>query len=257
MTPRHHEQVTRSVDQRSPGPTTAPIVRVTTRTSELLGRLREDLLSGELPAGGPLRMNALREHYCAGITPLREALFQLVAEGLVAVEDQRGFRAADVSWDDLADLTEQRVFLESQALRLAIEHGDLGWESRVLAVHHRLAGTIMLSDDGDLTEDWVQTHREFHRVLVETCGSPRLLRFREQLSDQAERYRRWSVRQEPSRDVAAEHRALAEAAVARRSDLAVQCLADHYWRTARLCHLGDGNSAVGPQGQGSRARLRS
>jgi len=154
------------------------------------------------------------------------------------VEDQRGFRAADVRWEDLADLTEQRVFLESQAIRLAIKRGDLAWESRVLAAHHRLAGTDRLADGtADLAEEWVMAHREFHRVLVEACGSPRLLRFRELLSDQAERYRRWSIRQEPGRDVAGEHRALAEAAVARNTDLAVQCLADHYWRTARLCQL--------------------
>lgn len=226
--------------QRTAYPATA--ARVPTRTSELLGRLHMDLLTGELPAGEPLRMHVLRERYSAGLTPLREALFQLVAEGLVTVEDQRGFRAADVSWADLTDLTEQRVFLESQALRLAIERGDLAWESRVLAAHHRLAGTQMLQDEagGDLTEEWVLAHREFHRVLVEACESPRLLRFRELLSDQAERYRRWSIRQEPGRDVASEHRALAEAAVGRRSDLAVQCLADHYWRTARLCQLDAG-----------------
>ncbi len=59
-------------------------------------------------------------------------------------EGQRGFRVAEVSWDDLTDLTEQRVFLEGQALRLAIDHSDLAWESRVLAAHHRLASTPML-----------------------------------------------------------------------------------------------------------------
>ncbi len=95
----------------------------------------------------------------------------------------------------------------------------------------------MLSDCGTLTDPWITAHREFHRVLVEGCGSVRLLRFRDVLSDQAERYRRWSVRQEPSRDVAAEHRELAEATVSRQADRAVQRLSTHYWRTAELCHL--------------------
>jgi len=225
-------------------PRTAPqpdaptgISRIPTRTSELLVRLRDDLLTGELSPGLPLRMTVLRERYAVGLTPLREALFQLVAEGLVTAEDQRGFRAASVSWDDLSDLTEQRVFLESRALRLSIERGDLAWEARVLAAHHLLAGTAMLSDCGTLTDPWITAHREFHRVLVEACGSVRLLRFRDVLSDQAERYRRWSIRQEPSRDVAAEHRELAEATVSRQADRAVQRLSEHYWRTAELCHL--------------------
>lgn len=166
-------------------PRTAPqpdaptgISRIPTRTSELLVRLRDDLLTGELSPGRPLRMTVLRERYAVGLTPLREALFQLVAEGLVTAEDQRGFRAASVSWEDLSDLTEQRVFLESRALRLSIERGDLAWEARVLAAHHLLAGTAMLSDCGTLTDPWISAHREFHRVLVEACGSVRLLRFR-------------------------------------------------------------------------------
>jgi DNA-binding GntR family transcriptional regulator len=57
------------------------------------------------------------------------------------------------------------------------------------------------------------------------------------LSDQAERYRRLSIREDPDRDVALEHRELAEAVLARDADLAVQRLAAHYRLTAQLCNL--------------------
>ena len=216
----------------------AGAVGPSTRTSEVLPRLREDLLSGELPPGRRLRLTALRAHYQVGLTPLREALFQLLAEGLVTMEDQRGFRVSPVSRVDLDDLTEQRVFLESRALRLAIERGDLEWESRVSAAHHRLARTPMLDASGSgLTPAWVDAHRTFHRVLVEACGSPWLLRFRDVLSDQTERYRRWSVRKDPGRDVAQEHRDIAEAVLTRDADRAVGRLVAHYRLTAHLCDL--------------------
>ena len=209
-----------------------------TRTSEVLPRLREDLLAGELPPAGRLRLAALRAHYQVGLTPLREALFQLLAEGLVTMEDQRGFRVSPVSQVDLDDLTEQRVFLESHALRLSIERGDLGWESRVAAAHHLLAGNPMLDASGiALTPAWVDAHRSFHRVLVDACGSPWLLRFRDVLSDQTERYRRWSVRKEPGRDVAREHRRIVGAVIARDADRAVELLSAHYRLTAHLCAL--------------------
>jgi DNA-binding GntR family transcriptional regulator len=212
--------------------------RSATRTSELVARLREELLAGVLKPGEPLRLAVVRERYGAGLTPLREALFQLTAEGLVTMEDQRGFRVAEVSQEDLTDLTEQRVFIEGQALRLAIERGDLAWESRVLAAHHRLAGTPMLEPGmPTLTDAWTEAHRDFHRVLVEACGSVWLLRFRDVLSDQAERYRRLSIRNDPGRDVAGEHRRIAEATLARAPERAVQCLAAHYRLTAQLCHL--------------------
>ncbi len=209
-----------------------------TRASDLVARVREDLLAGTFAPNEPLRLAAVRTRYDAGLTPLREALFQLAAEGLVTVEGQRGFRAAAISAEDLTDLTEQRVFLEGQALRLSIQLGDLAWESRVLAAHHRLAHTEMLGPGGvTLTADWTEAHRDFHRTLVEACGSAWLLRFRDVLSDQSERYRRWSLREKPDRDVAGEHRILAEATLNRNADLAVHHLANHYYRTAELCHL--------------------
>lgn len=209
-----------------------------TRAAHLVSRVRADLLAGEFAPGEPLRLAAVRTRYDAGLTPLREALFQLAAEGLVTVEGQRGFRAAPLSTQDLIDVTEQRVLLEGQALRLSIELGDLAWESQVLAAHHRLAHTAMLERNSMTpTAEWTEAHRVFHRSLVEACGSAWLLRFRDVLSDQSERYRRWSLRESPDRDVAGEHRALAEATLARDADLAVRCLAEHYRRTATLCEL--------------------
>lgn len=209
-----------------------------TQASELLARLREDILVGKFEPGAALRLQAMRALYGVGLTPLREALFQLVAEGLVTMADQRGFRVAPVSAADLTDLTEQRVFIESRALQLAIQLGDVSWEARLLAVHHRLANAPMLvSGTRELTPEWMELHREFHRVLVEACGSVWLLRFREILSDQSERYRKWAVRRGFDRDVAGEHREIAEAAIARDVERAVDLLAAHYRRTAALCDL--------------------
>ncbi len=206
------------------------------RPADVLDRLRDDLMSGELLASQPLRLAALRDRYDVGLTPLREALFGLVAEGLVTFEARRGFRAAALSVDELYDVTEQRVLIESQALRRSLDRGNLAWESRVLAAHHRLAGTGMVVD-GRLDPAWVTAHRDFHRVLVEACGSPWLLRFRDVLADQSERYRRWSVLKAPERDVAAEHRGLADSVLARDAETATSRLAEHYWRTAHLCEL--------------------
>jgi DNA-binding GntR family transcriptional regulator len=108
----------------------------------------------------------------------------------------------------------------------------------VLAAHHRLAGTPMLEPgSAALTDAWTEAHRDFHRILVEACGSAWLLRFRDVLSDQAERYRRLSIRQDPGRDVAAEHRRIVEAVLVRAPDQAVQSLAAHYRLTAQLCDL--------------------
>jgi DNA-binding GntR family transcriptional regulator len=66
--------------------------------------LRHDILDGTLAPGLKLRFEMLRERYGVGASTLREALTRLVGDALVTSEEQRGFRVAEVSLDDFADL---------------------------------------------------------------------------------------------------------------------------------------------------------
>ena len=68
-------------------------------------RLRSDIIAGKLAPGAKLRIEELREDYQIGASPLREALNRLAGEGFVTVEEQRGFKVAPVSLDDLQDLS--------------------------------------------------------------------------------------------------------------------------------------------------------
>lgn len=77
-----------------------------------------------------------------------------------------------------------------------------------------------------------ETHRAFHRALVSACDSPRLLRLRDQLFDETERYRRIEVNVAPNRDPAEEHRLITEATLARNVKRAQKLLAEHIGRTA-------------------------
>src|SRR5690606_5355848 len=70
--------------------------------------LRRDILAARLMPGAPLKVNALRNAYGVGWTPLREALSRLEAERLVTAISNRGFAVAPVSRDELQDLTEAR-----------------------------------------------------------------------------------------------------------------------------------------------------
>jgi DNA-binding GntR family transcriptional regulator len=73
-------------------------------------------------------------------------------------------------------------------------------------------------------------------ALLAGCGNRRLQEMALKLREEAELYRRWSVSlgYEPARDVAGEHRALLEAALARDPELAAERLVDHISHTARL-----------------------
>ena len=61
---------------------------------------------------------------------VREALSLLLSDALVTAEGQRGFRVAPISLADLEDMTNTRVMLETEALRLSIRHGGAVWRRR-------------------------------------------------------------------------------------------------------------------------------
>nr|AFP97336.1 transcriptional regulator [Arhodomonas sp. Seminole] len=192
--------------------------------------LKRDIIRGVWAPGGRLAVKQLSDHYGIGASPIREALARLVGEGLVRVLGQRGFRVPPIDLEDLWDVTNTRVLIETESLRQSIEHGDDAWESEVIAAYHQLEK--LDGDPGRDFAEWERRNRRFHEALVAACPSHWLQRMREILHDQHRRYRFLSARSAASRDVAAEHRALRDAAVAGNVHSATDVLRAHIERTA-------------------------
>src|ERR1700710_765213 len=186
-----------------------------TLTSAVLERLRADILSTRLVPGQKLHIAGLAKQFSVSLTSVREALSRLVADGLVQASDQRGFRVSPVSLADLKDVTQTRIDIEGLALRRSIERGDPMWLTSVEAAWDSLKAVPHRYPDDPTVhyEEWVVRHRVFHRALVNACGSPWMLGFRDVLHEQSERYRRLSIRREVGRprDVEAEHAAIVAA----------------------------------------------
>ena len=203
-------------------------------TSAVQERLRADILSTRLLPGQKLHIAGLAKQFSVSLAAVREALSRLVADGLVQASDQRGFRVSPVSLADLIDVTRTRIDIEGLALRRSIEFGDQAWLDMVQAAHEQLRAVPYRYPDepGVHYEEWVVRHRLFHRALVNACGSPWLLGFRDVLHEQSERYRRLSI-SDPAmaRDVEAEHAAIVEAVMRRDAEAAVDALAGHFSTT--------------------------
>ena len=174
-------------------------------------------------------MVELTERFGVSQSVIREALTRLTEQGLLVATPQRGFRVRDLSIEDIAELTETRVQIESLALRLAIERGDLQWETGILAAHYRLERTPVTRDDGTVSEDWTVQHRDFHKALLTGCGNRRLESVANSLRDSAELYRRWYwvLTDDHQRDLDREHRQLKEFTLARDTDRAIETLTGH------------------------------
>ena len=82
-------------------------------------QLQHAILEGVLKPGERLRAEALAQRFGTSRTPIREALLQLEAQGLVEVEPNRGAVVRTFDRDDLFDLYQVRALLEPQAAALA------------------------------------------------------------------------------------------------------------------------------------------
>ncbi|WP_439574748.1 GntR family transcriptional regulator [Phreatobacter sp.] len=205
-----------------------------TLTTTLAERLRAAIMRGDLEPGSKLVLDRMRANFGVSLSPLREALCRLESEGLVQAEDQRGYRVAPVSADNLTEVIRLRVELEGMAAQEAIRHGDAAWEGRILSALHQLGRGPRGPRTPEEQELWEQRHRAFHAELISACRMPLLRQFCETLHDRSDRYRRIFLKDHaPDRDVPAEHAAIAEAMIDRRPDDAVRLLGDHIERTGR------------------------
>lgn len=228
-----------------------------TMASSVYDRLRRDILEGALKPGERLPIDIIRARYGTGASPVREALNRLAAEGVVALEDQKGFRVPPISRADLLELTRTRCWVNEIAVRESIARGDAAWEEQLVVAYHRLWRAPRHSPEGAnrINPGWERLHREFHTAVIAACGSQWFIEAFQTLFDRATRYRHLSILPAPERDDMAEHRAIMEAALARDTAETVRLLNAHISLTSEIVTTADG-ILPDPQPEGPRRRPR-
>jgi DNA-binding GntR family transcriptional regulator len=213
-----------------------------TIASQLVDRLREAIVSGQLDAGSKINLERAKENFDVSLSPLREALARLISDGLVEFEDNRGYRVADVSLSNLEEITKLREEFEIFALRQAMTVGDVDWESDIMRSLHRLNRSVRDAARPETLEQWEANHRDFHLTLLSGCRMPLLIGFCRVLLNLNDRYRRTFLRDTSGdRNVSVEHSEIAQGTVARDIDFACTRLHDHIHRTGTNLrrHLAD------------------
>jgi DNA-binding GntR family transcriptional regulator len=201
-----------------------------TLTEQAVQCLSKDVMMGKFKAGQKLKLDQLQDFYGFSSSPLREALSRLTQAGLIRSDERKGFRVADISKQDLIDITEMRLILDVQALEKSILLGDDLWEAEIVATHYKLDKIERNLPDGPiaLNASWVELHREFHFAILSACNSTRLKQWCTSLFDQAERYRQYSaLNRKVNRKKSNEHKKLMDAVLRRDSLLAKKLLCEH------------------------------
>ncbi|MEO4045154.1 GntR family transcriptional regulator [Hoeflea sp. CAU 1731] len=200
--------------------------------------IREDILNGKYSPGAKLQPQELGAKYSIGAAPVREALSRLASEGMIAQNERRGFTVAGFSVVELDGILRTKRWLNEIGLRESIEHGSQEWEERILISLHRLARTDRFARTSEQeinrNPEWNLRHLEFHEALISACRSVWLLGFCRTLFFASDRYRVLARLTPQASDRAKEHEAIAQAAIARNGDEAVNLLNNHFSRTADL-----------------------
>ena len=147
-----------------------------TRTQWADNQLRAAILRGEIGPGDQLVISTLAVQLGISATPLREALRNLAAEGLVELQSHGSARVAEVDLGEATELYELRLALEPMALERSVARGDDAYRSRVKAAWESMTVARIATPS---------THAAFHRELLSACDSRWLTRIATMLADRA------------------------------------------------------------------------
>jgi DNA-binding GntR family transcriptional regulator len=148
-------------------------------TEQVLRELREAIIEGRIPQGEALREVSLAGTLGTGRSAVREAIRQLIQEGLVEYEPHRGAFVRVMSLADRLDVYVAREAIEVGATRriLAAPPADL---SDLRAALEELRGAAAETDR--VSDPMIDADIRFHQELVDLAGSPRLMRAHETLA---------------------------------------------------------------------------
>lgn len=200
--------------------------------------IRQTILEGKWAPGDRLQPTVLAEKFGTSTTVIRESLTRLAGEHLVVIKTNRGFFVPELDLQELDDITELRCVTEGLAARLAVQRGDVNWESELIAAHHKLSRTPrrLPEDETTLNPLWSQAHREFHRMLLAPCNCEPMTQLSMDLANFTELYRRWAAPSAAAskRDVETEHQLILEAALDRDAEKLTSLLRQHYEATVQV-----------------------
>jgi len=204
-----------------------PLLERATTTEVAADILREMILSAELRGGEPLRQDLLAKRLGISRTPLREALNRLATEGLVRMDPHRGAVVSRPSADELREIYEVRLVLETEAARRAAKR----------CTPEDLADLRAILEAQKASEDpafFARSNAEFHDRLSAIAAQRTLAELVTGLRNRSEVYIRLLAGMPSSLDRArGEHEAIVEALESGNERAVLRAVTDHLRSTVQ------------------------
>jgi DNA-binding GntR family transcriptional regulator len=186
--------------------------------------LRKEIVGNRLPPGAVLNEVALAAQLGVSRGPVREAIRQLAAEGLVRARPRRSAVVSTLSADEFLEAYQVREALEVLAVRLAVNLID---ENELVGLE-RLTEAMAKAAEAQDTDAFFEANTAFHVMLVEASQNKRLIAMYRALSAEMNRFRVSSLTLRGSlRRSIAEHGAIVRALRRRDADRATKLIGEH------------------------------
>ena len=153
----------------------------------MAAQIREQILTGDIKGGDPLRQDFIAKALGTSIIPVREALRQLAAEGLVELKTHRGAVATELTLEKALEWINLRRLIETDLIGAAIDNiteDDLVEAGQVLEKFNR---AVERRED---IERWSDYNFEFHSILYAPANRPETMRILASLHGKCDRYLR-------------------------------------------------------------------
>lgn len=212
--------------------------------------LRQRILDGVLPAGLALRQAALAEEFGISRIPLREALLQLEAEGLVRISPHRGAVVSEISKKDVAEVFELRLLLEPRLLKWSAPNLKPQNYAQLRAILAEYSAELRSNNPSR----WGELNTAFHSELYSQAGRPRSLAIAANLMQESDRLTRMQLALTDGRERAEiEHATLVDLCEAGQVGKAVTLLKSHIENVQRTLQAFLGSHRPAPTDDDARA----
>jgi DNA-binding GntR family transcriptional regulator len=156
-------------------------------TSAVADKLRDQIIRGEIVEGSQIRQDAIALQYGVSRIPVREALRQLEAEGLIVIVPNRGATIPVLAPEDVEELFTIRALLEPELLKLSIP--------QLLQADFTQADALLKKYENELEREehmanWGRLNWQFHSILYARANRPRFLSIIHNVNNSGERYTR-------------------------------------------------------------------
>ncbi len=211
-------------------------VRRSSLRQQIADALRDEILTGRLQAGRHFTVKQIAETYGVSATPVREALVDLAAQGLLEVEQHRGFQVRRFTPADFRSLTEALSFVVEAGFRWMAEHGIRELPDDALASVRRRAEAAARAARSGVLDVLVGCDLRFWAELEAMLGNRHLCEFLERLRTQTWIYAVPHLRglSEPADVCWSDHVALVDAIAARDTATALHLTQEYNVHTRAL-----------------------